>query len=239
MIKERLKRILNILGYDVRRFPNGFSRKRIDLLKSHGIEVLLDVGANRGNYGWMVRNTGYENQIISFEPLLAEFNELKRISEKDNNWIVKNFALGNMDGKILFNIAGNSYSSSILEMNESHKLAAPHSVYVGHQEAEIKKLDSIFGELTGNKEKKIFLKLDVQGYENQVLYGAEKTISEISGIELEMSLIELYKGERLMTEMIKYLDSCGFDLMTVEPEFTDPISSRLLQVNGIFFRNEI
>lgn len=236
MIKERLKRILNVLGYDVRSFPSGFSRKRIDLMNSRGIDVLLDVGANRGNYGWMVRNTGYKNQIISFEPLTKEFNELKQVSEKDKNWIVKNFALGNMDGNIFFNIAGNSYSSSILEMNEAHKLAAPHSVYVGHQEAEIKKLDSIFHEFTGSKGKKIFLKLDVQGYENQVLYGAEKSLSQISGIELEMSLIELYKGERLMSEMIKYLDTRGFDLMTLEPEFTDPVSNKLLQVNGIFFR---
>jgi hypothetical protein len=51
-----------------------------------------------------------------------------------------------------------------------------------------------------------------------------------------MSLVPLYRGETLFTEMIAMLTQVGFTLMAVEPDFSDPTTGQLLQLDGVFFR---
>ena len=164
MIKDNLKNFFRIFGYEVKRFPSGFSRRRIELLMSNQIGLVFDVGANSGSYAELLRSSGYKNKIISFEPLSKVFKDLKSASEGDPKWNIKNIAVGNMDGTVNLNIAGNSFSSSILEMGNSHKSAAPHSAYIDSETVEIRKIDSIFDECAKNESKNIFLKLDVHLY---------------------------------------------------------------------------
>ncbi len=82
----------------------------------------------------------------------------------------------------------------------------------------------------------IFLKLDVQGFEPQVLTGAAHTLSRASAVQLEMSLVPLYEGELLLSQMCTTMSAKGFDLWDLEPSFRDPATGRLLQVDGIFTR---
>jgi hypothetical protein len=82
----------------------------------------------------------------------------------------------------------------------------------------------------------VWLKLDVQGYEMQVLAGAERTLRETRLIEMELSLVPLYEGQALICESIDRLREMGFQLIAVEDAFVDDNSRHTLQVNGIFER---
>ncbi|MFX8373787.1 FkbM family methyltransferase, partial [Acinetobacter baumannii] len=86
------------------------------------------------------------------------------------------------------NISGNSYSSSILPMLPAHLSAAPESLYIGKAKTKVITLDSVFDEYRVNKEK-VFLKIDTQGFEAEVLSGLSRNLRNITAVQLEMSIV--------------------------------------------------
>lgn len=234
-MKKLIQKILKKNGVQIKKYPDPDFKRRLKIMNYCNIDTLFDIGANIGQYAKNMRELGYSKRIISFEPLKGVFEDLKKVALKDNNWIVNNYALGNEDGKSVINIAGNSYSSSILNMLPMHLESAPASKYIAQQEIEIKKLDSIFNSFI-NKEDRVMLKIDTQGYEKNVIDGAITSLSRIMIIQLEMSIIPLYENEMLFIEMIKYLDNKGFQLFSLENGFSSPDSGQLLQVDGIFVK---
>lgn len=242
MIKKIIKKILRKNGLQLEKYPDNDLLRRMKIIDDFNINILFDIGANVGQYASKIRELGYKNKIISFEPLKSAFKELKKASSKDNNWSVNNYALGNKDGKIMINIAGNSHSSSILNMLPVHTKSAPGSKYIAQEEIAIKKFDSIYNSFC-TKTDRVMIKTDTQGYEKNVIDGANKSLKQIKIIQLEMSILPLYKNEMLFIEMINYLDSKGFQLFSLENGFSDSTTGQLLQVDGIFtqknFPNEV
>ena len=216
--------------------PNWHRRKKI--IKHHGIDLLFDVGANAGQYGEFSRMLSYNGQIISFEPVQDAFQKLEKIASKDPNWIVRQYALGDVAGKSTINVAGNSFSSSILEMEDAHVEGAPDSKYIGKQEIEIKTLNEVFDSFY-KKGNKVMLKIDTQGYEKNVLDGAGEVLDKITLIQLEMSLVQLYQDEPLYNEIIDYLAEKGFTLLSLENGFGNNETGQLYQVDGIFLNTGI
>jgi len=106
-------------------------------------------------------------------------------------------------------------------MLPSHLESAWDSQYIGKEEIVVRRLDSFFNDICTNNEK-IYLKIDTQGYEKHVLDGAEKVLGHVDVLELEMSLIPLYKDGLLFHEMHDYLHEKGYVLVDIEPGFTDP-----------------
>jgi hypothetical protein len=83
-------------------------------------------------------------------------------------------------------------------------------------------------------EERVFLKVDVQGYELFVLQGALQALRQVRVVELELSFAPLYQGAPVFDEMMKYMEEHGFALVSLNHVFSDPKSDRLLQVDGIF-----
>jgi FkbM family methyltransferase len=157
----------------------------------------------------------------------------------DPLWIVAaRSAVGDIDGEIRINVAGNSVSSSILDILDSHTKAAPDSAYVTSEMVRISRLDSIGATYIDKTTHNVFLKIDAQGFERQVLEGAQGILSKVRGIQLELSLVPLYRGQALFKELLDKLDSLGFDLCDVSPAFIDEEKARLLQIDGVFFRRD-
>ncbi|MNE55278.1 hypothetical protein D3C80_1501040 [compost metagenome] len=121
-------------------------------------------------------------------------------------------------------------------MEDTHVESLPESMYIGTQEIEVKTLNEVFHSFykEGNS---VMLKIDTQGYEKNVIEGADKVLDKVSLIQLEMSLVELYKNEMLYTEMIRFMQERDFTLISLENGFCDQNTGQLLQVDGIF-RNE-
>lgn len=238
-----VRKIVRALGFDVVRYPykprkvqilNKWKGNIVKLMNSRGVDLVLDVGSNIGQYGKDIRKLGYAGKIVSFEPLKEPFNALRKASENDDKWEIFNYALGDVSGTSSINVAANSMSSSILPMRELHEQSAPESKYIASEEIQIRRLDDLMDKFSTHKQ--IYLKLDVQGYEQNVLNGLRRNLKNITGIQTEMSLVELYDGELTFFEYSKKLLDEGFTLMSVEPGFFDPETGRLLQVDGIWYR---
>ncbi|EFG74441.1 hypothetical protein HMPREF0591_5634 [Mycobacterium parascrofulaceum ATCC BAA-614] len=121
-------------------------------------------------------------------------------------------------------------------MLKSHQEAFPPANYIGTEDVLIRRLDSVAPDVLGSADQ-FFLKIDVQGFERQVLAGAKSTVADrCVGMQLELSFFPLYEGGMLFREALDLVESFGFTLMGLIPGFADPRDGRMLQADGIFFR---
>jgi FkbM family methyltransferase len=233
-----LRKIARKLGLELSRFtPETSKAARMQrMLSYHNINLVLDIGANAGQYASSLREIGYQNKIVSFEPLSSAYNKLLSASKNDSSWVIApRSAIGDRDGTIRINISKNSLSSSVLDMLDTHLNAAPGSSYVDSEIVDLRRLDSVAPRYMGDKDV-VYLKIDVQGFEMQVLAGAAAILPKINGVQMELSLIPLYKGETLFHDMIHKMEYLGYEIFALSPGFTDANTGRLLQVDGIFFK---
>lgn len=209
------------------------SRKRPDLnfaslLTDLKIGTLLDVGANQGDWAQWILDQGWQGETVSFEPLPDAFSRLN-----ERPWVSHNVALGAKEGDAVLNVAGNSVSSSLLPMHRHHLEAAPVSAYTGQVKTQVRTLDSYLGTWGGQR---LALKMDVQGYELEVLRGATATLDQTHLAVSEMLPTVLYEGQGMMHEVIKTFHEAGFRLVDVEPGFRDPQNGYVLAFHGTFVR---
>jgi FkbM family methyltransferase len=232
----RVRRVLNRAGVDV--VPYRATRhpiaRRKQLFSNRGIDCVLDVGANVGQYGQFLRRIGYTGEIRSFEPLESAFEHLREAAKSDPRWTAVRSAVGDVSGRLTMNVSANTECSSFLPMLGAHLAAYPDAVYVSKEEVDVRTVDGIVAEIAAPAS--IFLKVDAQGYERKILEGAARSLDRITGVQLELSLVALYEGEALMPEMINWLKERGLILMGIEPGSSDPQTGQLLQVDGLFFR---
>jgi FkbM family methyltransferase len=248
-LKHTLRSVVEATGHQIRK-TDVYSSKKLRyrrLFSLLDLDLILDVGANFGQFAQQCRAVGYKGEIISFEPAGSAHARLLAAAATDPLWTVRDrVAVGEADGETEINIAANSFSSSILPMLDSHLNASPESRYLHKEKVPLRRLDSLLGSipqlidrpLTGST-RRIFLKLDVQGYESQVLAGAAQTLEHTLALQLEMSLLPLYDGQVLMPQMYAEMITRGFDLWDLEPNFRDPDTGRLLEMDGVFTRRGV
>jgi FkbM family methyltransferase len=229
----RLRSTVNWMGYDVTR--ENFKYRFVNALRYNGIGTVLDIGANTGQFGALLRRSGFTGRIVSLEPLNDAFDKLSLRAQADASWSVERAAVSDQVGTLTINVAGNSVSSSVLPMLDRHAAAAPASRYVATEDVPATTVDELVVRHSINPETTL-LKVDVQGYEQTVLHGAAKTLDRFGAVRLELSLVPLYGGQSLMHEMVAQLAEHGLDLWVLEPGFTEPTTRRLLQLDGVFFR---
>ena len=201
-----------------------------------GIDLVFDVGANVGQFARNAREEGYRNTIVSFEPLSDAHGLLIQSAGGDERWIVhERCALGAAPGEANMNVAQNSFSSSLLPMLATHSDAAPESVYIGHDLTRVITLDSVFDHY-GVGSERVFLKIDTQGYEKQVLDGARASLPRIMAVQLELSVVPLYESQSLYRHFFAFFEEAGFTLWSLSPGFTDRRTGQLLQFDAVFVR---
>jgi FkbM family methyltransferase len=209
----------------------------VQILNRHGIQTFLDVGANDGAYAIELLESGFAGSILSFEPLPAAWEALRRRAAQANSrWkVAPRVALSNQNGEAEFTEAGNKVSSSLLSMLDSHIAAAPRSRPLGKITVQTMTLDDFL--LRETVASPVFLKIDVQGAEMLVLEGATRTLQDVVvGVQVEMSLAPLYMGQPLYWEVDSFLRAKGFKCCHIVTGFSDPATLHLLQFDGIYFR---
>jgi len=237
-MKSFFKRLLRRFDLEFRNFSieKSENARFFTMLSHHKVNTIFDIGANEGQFGVILRDFGYKGKIISFEPLTNAREELYRISQDDPFWeIAPQAAIGDEDGEIEINISGNSESSSVLNMLDSHLEAAPSSKYISKEKVPLRKLDTLLPDFI-EPDSVVFLKIDTQGYEEKVMNGAKELIKNIVGLQLEISLVPLYETHSLLDDMLQNLKEKGFELWGISTVFSDPHTAQLLQIDATFFR---
>jgi FkbM family methyltransferase len=239
--KKCVRRSFRRLGYDVRRYRGegeSYEARRCRIMRLHEVDLVLDVGANVGQYAIGLRHLGYRGRIVSFEPLQAAFAQLKAQAAGDPSWQCVKTALGESCGEAVIHVAGNSVSSSLLPMAGLHAEMFPESTYVGDEDVPIAPLQTVAADfLTGDE--RILLKMDVQGYELAVLRGSEGLLDAVSVIEAEMSTRELYEGQPLWWEIVQFLADRDYLLSIAHELIVNADTGCLVQLDGVFVRPSV
>ncbi len=206
-------------------------------LAAHSIDTIIDIGANNGGAYESFRNGGFKGQIISIDPLPAVQETLAQKKKNDPNWtILPPLAIGDQNGETQINVSDASDMSSVLKASNVLMEALPRTNVVETITVQMKTLDTLYEELC-LEGKNVFVKIDTQGYEMPILKHAEKTLNKIKGLQVEMSLFELYEGETLYGEIMTFLSNKGFSPhMLIETNFSKKLN-RQLQIDGIFYKD--
>jgi FkbM family methyltransferase len=212
-----------------------FMQRRVALMQHRRINLVLDVGANTGQFGQFLRSLGYRGRIVSFEPLSEAFAGLQKTTAGDPMWSSHNLALGDANGISTINISANSQASSFLPFTDRTLRIDPSLTYTGTQQATVRRLDEFLASIS-QPDDTVYLKIDAQGYEMKILEGASGAIDRFALIQVEASFFQVYQDEALVTDMIRFLDSLGYRVVGMEPGWEDPKTGELLQADLIFGR---
>jgi FkbM family methyltransferase len=176
---------------------------------------VIDVGANIGQFGLDIRRAGYKGPIYSFEPASECFSTLTKTTRRYQPWLAFKLGLGSAEGCATINISGNSgLSTSILRMLPVHLENFPESQKVAEEQIQISTVDRQIEDLN-LAPSDVFLKIDVQGYESDVIHGALKSLSSIPFCYLEVSLKPLYEGEITFLSILNLLSASGHEVVDI------------------------
>lgn len=236
-VRHSIQSVLRRFGVEIARYydPSFLAVKRMQILREQRINLVLDVGANAGQYAETVRADGFRGRIVSFEPTSKAFVALEQKAARDDGWSCEQLALSDVEGQRAINVSANSWSSSLLPMTAQHAASAPDSVYIGSEIVSTSRLDSLSPRLFHGQER-AYLKLDVQGHELSVLLGGERALGRVHALECELSVVPLYEGQPLLGEVLAYLTPVAFELVALEPGYSDPQTGRVIQFDGLFVR---
>lgn len=192
--------------------------KRIIL--EYQIDCIIDVGANTGQYGKYLREeVGYNGLIISFEPDLNSFKSLEETSQADDQWVVKDYALGKKNEKMNLNIMEDSSLSSFLDPDHTETSMFENINLIKETiEVPLRRLDDVHTELKEKyKFKRIFLKIDTQGFDLDVFMGSFGCLDQIFGIQTEVSVLPIYKDMPTFGDSLELFRSKGFEVSGLYP----------------------
>jgi FkbM family methyltransferase len=193
------------------------------LFRQLDINVVIDVGARLGEYGLWLRRNGYSGQIFSFEPVNENFTALTQRAARDDRWATRRTALGREEGEADINVAARTDFSSFLQPTAyaSQTFGSAPEI-AGTERVPVKRLDAIFSELLASVPKpRVYLKLDTQGWDLEVLRGASGCLTQIGALQTEISVLAVYEGMPTMAESLDYLSSIGFALSGLFPVSVD------------------
>jgi FkbM family methyltransferase len=204
------------------------------ILGSIDFDLLLDVGANRGQFSLMVRSLRPKVPIHAYEPHTGEAAIYRRLLGRGRGVLLHEFALGEAASIAELHVSRRADSSSLLPIGELQSELFPNTDEIGTRSVDVLTLDSLPEHWSSAC--RALLKLDVQGFELSVLRGAKTALKHCAYVFAECSEIQLYKGQALLPEVSSFLSGEGFSLVKRTNE--QWINGRLVQADYLFARRE-
>jgi FkbM family methyltransferase len=183
------------------------------VLRNFNCDYIVDVGANRGQFALIARKVFPRAKIHSFEPLEEPAQIFKKIFGNDPNVIFYPYAIGREKTTSTIHVTKDDDSSSMLPITKTQS-----SLFPGATEKETRQVTILpLSQALGNTPipPASLLKIDVQGFELDVLQGCEDILNRFSHLYIECSFIELYEGQALAHQIIAWLEQRSFILVGV------------------------
>jgi len=206
-----------------------------------GVDCILDVGANAGQYATMLRrDVGFRGAILSFEPNPHIFAKLETAARGDLHWHVYNLALSDADGEIPFFITAADQFSSIQRPGANlEPIFASRNKVTSTIHVPCARLDTMLptlGEVQGAKA--MLLKMDTQGHDASVVAGAGEALKQMVGVQSELSIRPLYDGATDWQAMIALLGRTGFAPSAIFANNKGHFPL-LVEMDGLFVRADL
>jgi FkbM family methyltransferase len=237
--KKSLRQMIRRTGYDVARYrprDDGYIRL-VEALNRRSIPMLLDVGANSGQFAQALLRAGFAGNITSFEPVAEAHAALVQSAAGEARWrVFERCGLGDEAGSISINVSANSQVSSMLALRDDAEEAATGASYVSAQQVPIFRLDQVI-DRAAPAQGPLALKMDVQGFETKVLAGASACMNRIDLIATEMSLAPMYEDETLFRDLYDHICSLGFRCIGLSPAYIHQKTLEVMHLDGVFVRS--
>jgi FkbM family methyltransferase len=229
-LKRILRRVVRRFGYEV--VPRAALEERVfaqhlgDLFGRLDIQCVLDVGANRGQYYRFLRDAvGYRGLVISFEPVAQNIAWLREQVRTEPSWVIHGYALGSEDRRMGINVMKTDRLSSFLSPDHSQvPIFDDHNVVQRREEVQVRRLDSVIGELRDeHRLHNVYLKLDTQGFDLEVIRGAQATLPAVRALQTELSVRPIYQNAPPYREMLDVLTARQFAITAMVPVVRDQL----------------
>lgn len=205
-----------------------------NLIKDLKFETILDIGSNKGQFILLVEKFFKNKTIYSFEPISEILDKQKKFFRYKKNITFFNIGIGEKSQKKKFYITNRKDSSSFLKVDKNINKNKDYNIKE-QREIQIKPLDEIM--INANLISPILIKIDVQGYELEVLKGSTCLLKKVKYIIIEISKKEIYLGQPIANEVIEYLHKLNFTI-TKENLPTKISNSDYIQ-SDILFENQL
>jgi FkbM family methyltransferase len=184
--------------------------EHIAVLRSLSFDYVADVGANRGQFSLICRRLRPGAAIVAFEPLAEPAAVYRAVFADDHAVRLHQCALGPQRGEVAMNVSGHDDSSSLLPISDIQTKNFPGTGTVATRIVAVGPLsDFVQPSELGRRN---LLKIDVQGFELEVLKSAEALLPRFCWIYAECSFVPLYEGQALADEIITWLAARNFRL---------------------------
>jgi FkbM family methyltransferase len=236
--KRTAKGIANLFGLKLVRNDIKNSEELLikKILDQRNTTVVLDVGANEGQYAEQLIDLGFKGKIFSFEPIRSVFDKLNAKAKQISQWEAINLGIGEKETELMINVTENLVSSSLYNVATSSLEAEPKTKITHQEKITLTTVDAFLSAKNFQNEK-IWLKLDIQGFELEALKGAVKSLKNIDVLQIELSFAPVYEGAPLYQDIISVMNEHKFELFTIIPVFINYSTGRMLQADGIFVRD--
>jgi FkbM family methyltransferase len=204
------------------------------VLNQKDFKVVVDIGANRGQFALASRRCHPHAKIVSFEPLAQPAAVFRKVFSGDPNAVLHENAIGPRARKATIHIAGKDDSSSLLPISKRQDELFPGTAEIGTKEITVSLLASLLP--ADSIDGPALLKLDVQGYELEALKGCEGLLDRFEHIYAECSFVELYEGQAMARDVITFLQTRGFGL---EGVYNVTYDSRGMAIQGDFLFGKV
>jgi FkbM family methyltransferase len=237
-----INKIISFTGYKISSLKYIYSSE-INLINSitfFKIKSIIDVGANEGQFILRLLKNNFKGNVISFEPISDAHEKLlinaKKNKKKISWYVAEKCGLGAKDFSNDIFISQHSESSSLLRILPKHTNLKPLSKTISAERIKIKKLDNFYENIK-KLDKNIFLKIDTQGYELEVLKGAERTLELITALVVEVSLVKLYENQPHWLDIVNFLKERNFVIWSVDRVMGDVKTGETYQLDIIFVKD--
>lgn len=242
-VSHRINKVLMTFGLILTRRANvipteRLSKSRQNLFRILDFEVVIDVGANSGQWASSIRLDGYSDLIVSLEPIPHVFSELALNTVADEKWIAINGAIDSARGlRDLFVSSNDGLSSSFFPLLDDHKMAVPEVNFIGVEQVETYPLEEF---LLRYQSGRIYIKIDTQGSELIALQSiSNESFKKILAVEIEVSLVGTYQDCPLIEEIISFMRTRNFRPYRIENGLARPNFGQQVQVDIIFIREDL
>jgi FkbM family methyltransferase len=207
-----------------------------ELLRRYRVNCVLDVGANRGQYGRRLRRIGFQGHIVSFEPVAATFAELQEAAAADPRWTAYPYALGREDATASMNVVPGTLSSLLPPTDfgsaRYERLREPAA-----EEVDVRRLDGVLDEVLAHvPDPRPYLKLDTQGFDLEAFAGLGDRVGEIVAMQSEVSVVEIYAGMPPMAQALEAYEGAGFEITGLFPVSREAETGRVLEFDCVMVR---
>lgn len=216
--------------------PSQLMRHLRKATERYTVDGVIDVGANAGQFAAQLRNAGFPQPIVSFEPASAPYRKLAEAAANDSNWRPQQLALGASSASVTLNVASYSLISSLHEPNERYRQFFGELGRTRVEHVQQRRLDeAIQPLLPPNEFPRLLLKIDTQGHDLEVLAGADGLLHRVTILVMELSFKSIYEESPTFAESVDELRSLGFELSGVFPVMEDDALT-LYEADGVFVR---